>query len=59
MALNLESFFLGGKKLIKTILIILALLFVGMSVLFCYSACVISGRCSREEERRNDREKIR
>lgn len=55
MALILESFFMEVSKLIKTILIILALLFVGISVLFCYSACVISGRCSREEERRNDR----
>jgi len=35
-----------GKKMLKIISI--ALLFT--IVLFCYSACVISGRCSREEE---------
>jgi len=24
-------------------------------VLFCYSACVVSGRCSREEEKNNEK----
>lgn len=34
--------------MIYTILLVLALI-----ILFVYSACVVSSRCSREEERRN------
>lgn len=34
--------------MIYSILLVLALI-----ILFVYSACVVSSRCSREEERRN------
>jgi heme/copper-type cytochrome/quinol oxidase subunit 2 len=34
-------------------IILFALLF--LIVLFCYSACVVSGRCSREEEQNNEK----
>lgn len=59
MALIIEPFLNGGINLIKIILLILALLFIGVLVLFCYSTCVISGRCSREEEFRNDKKEFR
>lgn len=35
----------------KTLLIVLALIFLLVLVLFLYFACVVSSRCSREEER--------
>lgn len=32
---------------------IVGIIFVVISVLFAYSACIVSSRCSREEEKNN------
>lgn len=32
---------------------IIGIALLGIIVLFIYSACVVSGRCSREEEKQN------
>lgn len=40
------------------ILIIVALIVLEILMLFLYSACVISGRCSREEEKLKDEEEL-
>jgi flagellar basal body-associated protein FliL len=45
------SHFFSESEKIKMLKIIVIALFV-MVVLFLWSACIISGRCSREEEKR-------
>lgn len=36
---------------------IVGIIFVVISVLFAYCACVVSSKCSREEEKRNSKNK--
>ncbi len=48
-----ESFFSESEKIEMLKIIVIAL--IVMLVLFLYSACVVSGRCLREEEKNNEK----